>query len=316
MKTATVKLLKKIRRKLLTMKEKKIFKKLAEMKWRNKFCCTCCGHNTYISGKSPFSRRCKNIQCRYEESLKRFTVFDGLNIPISKGYEILLDIFNVSRVYDDTDLKIVGHNKKHYGNLGNYIAERNRIKKLGTRKIDSEVTEETVQKHIMQYRKQYSIRNLSKKYGIEENTIVNFLDSFNNRIPLSVVREKDNSYDRLIETFCELFDWDITAFFVLMMTPTPKKCLYGTFTIQQELYSFDFDNLYYYDEEEEYLPKPVLCKAEPEDALFTETMYYKGQKVSEEQIEETHFKIKGGEIEYGSSEWRYIFGIPESMSPS
>ncbi|MEZ5018107.1 MAG: hypothetical protein R2800_13695 [Flavipsychrobacter sp.] len=291
------------------MEDKKIFEKLVGMKWGNSFCCAKCGFASYVQGKSQFSRKCKNTKCRYEESLKKYTVFDGLNIPIPIGCNILLDIFNVSRVYFDTDLKIIGNNGKEYENLGHYIDERKKVEEAGVQNFEKFVTEETVQKYIAKYRRESSVKNLSTKYSIEESTIIKFLDRINERIPLSVKEEKATSYERLIEVFCHLYEWDITQFYKLIITPTPERCHYGSFIAQKRLYGFDFDNQYYSREEEDFISDPIVCKAETKDFVFTETMYYKGQKVAEEEIEEIHYEITGEEIVYGSDEWKTMFGI-------
>lgn len=288
------------------MNDKKILEDLVQIKWGNSFCCTKCGHKSYADGKSSYSRRCKNTSCRYEESLKKYTVFDGLNIPIEIGCGILLDIFNVSRVYFDTDIRIVGNNDKQYDTLGHYIKERERLEEEGNRQIDENITEDTIYKHIDKHRRESSVSNLSKKYKIEESTIINFLDKVNERFSLEVHGEKYTSYERLIEVFCDLFDWDITQFYKVIITATPQRCHYGTFIVGEKMYGFDFQNSVC--SEDECLPNPVICEVEPKEHLYTQVTIHNKEHI-EEEIEETHYRIIGEEIVYGSDEWKAMFGI-------
>lgn len=290
------------------MNDKKILEDLAQIKWGNSFCCTKCGGKSYSDGKSPYSRRCKNTGCRYEESLKKYTVFDGLNISIEIGCGILLDIFNVSRVYFDTDISIVGNNDKQYDTLGHYINERERLQEEGNRQIDENITEGTIYKHIDKHRRESSVSNLSKKYKVEEPTIIKFLDKVNERFSLEVHGEKYTSYERLIEVFCDLFDWDITQFYKVIITATPVSCYYGTFVTNNKMYGFDFENEEFSKEEEESQPNPVICEVEPKEHIYTQVTIHNKEHI-EEEVEETHYKVIGKEVVYGSDEWKIMFGI-------
>lgn len=278
------------------MDEKKILHKLEQLKWENSFCCTKCGGESYSEGKSPHSRRCKNSKCRYEESLKKYTVFEGLNIPIEIGCEILLDIFNVSRVYFDTDINIVGNNDKQYNTLGHYIKERKKVQEKGHQQVDENITEDTIYRHIDKYRREFSVKRLSQRLKVDESTIINFLDKVNQRFSLEITEEKLTSYKRLIEVICELDSWDIQHFYKVIITATPTTCHYGAFIVGNKMYGFDFNNDEFSREVEEITPNPVIREVEPKEHM-------------QEEVEETHYKVIGKQIVYGNDEWKNMFGI-------
>jgi hypothetical protein len=64
---------------------------LAGIKWGDKFACIRCGHNSYKSGRAPYSRRCS--KCNYEESVLHNTIFQNNRIPINKAFYIVYLIY-------------------------------------------------------------------------------------------------------------------------------------------------------------------------------------------------------------------------------
>ena len=63
---------------------------LAELKWRDGYNCKRCTGSTYIKGKQPASRRCRN--CGYDESTTTDTLFHKLKFGIDKAFEMLYEI--------------------------------------------------------------------------------------------------------------------------------------------------------------------------------------------------------------------------------
>ena len=63
---------------------------LADQKWSDGYTCKKCGHNDYIKGKQPCSRRCR--KCSYDESTTSDTLFHKLKFGIDKAFEMLYEI--------------------------------------------------------------------------------------------------------------------------------------------------------------------------------------------------------------------------------
>jgi transposase-like protein len=66
------------------------YRHLAEIKWAEGYLCKQCGHNDYIRGKQPFSRKCR--KCCYDESTTSGTLFHKLKFGIDKAFEMLYEI--------------------------------------------------------------------------------------------------------------------------------------------------------------------------------------------------------------------------------
>lgn len=64
----------------------KVFKFIANVKWKDGFICRKCGHTNYCEGKSPSSRRC--TRCKTEESATSHTLFHNCKFPINKAFYI------------------------------------------------------------------------------------------------------------------------------------------------------------------------------------------------------------------------------------
>jgi len=60
---------------------------LSEIKWSEGYSCRRCGHDQYMSGKQPYSRRCK--ACKYDESATAHTLFHKLKFCLLKAFECL-----------------------------------------------------------------------------------------------------------------------------------------------------------------------------------------------------------------------------------
>jgi len=68
----------------------KVFKFVADMKWKDGFVCRKCGHTNFCEGKSPSSRRC--TRCKSEESATVHTIFHNLKFPLNKAFFIAYNV--------------------------------------------------------------------------------------------------------------------------------------------------------------------------------------------------------------------------------
>lgn len=63
---------------------------IAAIKWENGYRCRKCGHQKYIPGKKPFSRRC--LKCKYDESPTAGTMFDKTKFSLLIAFHIVFKI--------------------------------------------------------------------------------------------------------------------------------------------------------------------------------------------------------------------------------
>lgn len=59
---------------------------LAEKKWGQTYVCKKCGNTNYCKGKHLYSRRC--TRCKYDESAKVGTLFEGCRFALEKAFYI------------------------------------------------------------------------------------------------------------------------------------------------------------------------------------------------------------------------------------
>ena len=74
----------------LFVDSEKVFKFVADMKWKEGFVCKKCGHTNFCDGKSPYSRRC--TRCKSEESATAHTIFHNLKFPVNKAFYIAYNV--------------------------------------------------------------------------------------------------------------------------------------------------------------------------------------------------------------------------------
>lgn len=69
---------------------------LAERKWKETYVCKKCGNTNYCKGKHPHSRRC--TRCKYDESAKVGTIFEGCRFPLQKAFYIAFLVCNAHKI--------------------------------------------------------------------------------------------------------------------------------------------------------------------------------------------------------------------------
>jgi len=68
------------------------FKFLSELKWHGGYKCKKCESTNYITGHTPYSKRCNS--CGYEESVLIDTIFQNSRIPINKSFYLVFLIYS------------------------------------------------------------------------------------------------------------------------------------------------------------------------------------------------------------------------------
>lgn len=63
---------------------------LGKLKWSEGYRCRKCGHEHFMKGKQPFSRRCRS--CKYDESATSHTLFHKLKFSIRSAFDMAFQI--------------------------------------------------------------------------------------------------------------------------------------------------------------------------------------------------------------------------------
>ncbi len=211
-------------------REHEILVELDGYKWQEQFVCLKCGNKSFIKGEEPFSRRCSNSKCKKEVSLKKYTAFEGLRFPIEKAYGILEEIVrNASLGRDQKVIPIKKRRKKELSlnDIFNhdefrddeveYISIGELLERTEKRKGDEDILNEKLAKIIRDY--QPSVGRLAKRFEIEENTVIKFLDKINNRIPLEKAVVLNGSLERILDY--PMFNGETTVSHLIGMAMVP-----------------------------------------------------------------------------------------------
>ncbi len=203
----------------MTRSERLILEELAQNKWQGRYCCARCGHESYMHNKQAYSRRCK--QCKYEESLIKFTAFEGLRIPLIKAYHIVQRIVNTAYVNAEDKIIPVGklqHKRKDDRKLISIVDYINRCK---ANEIPPDVIDERIRR-IMD-RQRPSLRQLSMEFEVEENTMTKLIRKINARITLDEVLLNDSPYERIIDLVNVHYDKELDFYLQMVMHPLVGK---------------------------------------------------------------------------------------------
>lgn len=66
--------------------EEDCYRYLADIKWKDGYCCKQCGHQVFIKGKKEWNRRCQG--CEYDESATAGTLFHKVKFSMLKAFHI------------------------------------------------------------------------------------------------------------------------------------------------------------------------------------------------------------------------------------
>lgn len=75
---------------------------LAGLKWTSGYSCKKCGHQHYCKGNSPYDRQC--TRCRYIESAKAGTLFQGIKFSVLKAFYIVYYVSTNKNGISSTEL--------------------------------------------------------------------------------------------------------------------------------------------------------------------------------------------------------------------
>ena len=195
--------------------ERLILEELSEYKWPGIYCCSKCGNESYMPGKKAYSRRCK--QCKYEESLMKFTAFEGLRFPLEKAYRILQRIVKTAYVNPEANIVPVGKLTDRLATERKYISIIDYVNRCKVKGIPPGVIDERILSIMDKQR--LSLRKLSIEFGVEENTMAKFISKLNARITLDEVLLRDSPYERIIDFVNVHYDKELDFYLQMMMHP-------------------------------------------------------------------------------------------------
>lgn len=223
-----------------------ILRQLDRYKWGREYTCRRCGHNEYLEGKQPFSRRCKRKECSYDESLLKNTALEGLRFPVEKAYLILCDIvkfcnpdYDAQNIWSgdvrrkiDRELGIKYRNDKDYeSDLISY----NEIYKRTEEWVISGADQKKLSMRWYRGRK-ITFASLARKYELEENTIAKFFDKLNGRIP---IEEYDLSWPPFNRVLQFIDGFTLVKLLGFVMFPLGAGWKWGEKKIKDKWYVID-----------------------------------------------------------------------------
>lgn len=217
--------------------EEIILKELSYYKWGDSWYCTKCGHNMHIGGKQPYSRRCK--KCKYDESVLKHTAFEGLRFPIATAYKLLSKIISTAVVNPERKLILTGKHQPESDKQQKYISIIDYILRCQQQGMDPFELDDRIRKIIDRQRP--SVRQLSRSYNIEENTVTKFLEKIDARISENEICEFDNSHERFISFINKQYDKDIDFYLSLLTVPLVGNWKSGECRIHSRQYALTFD---------------------------------------------------------------------------
>lgn len=255
-----------------------ILRELSIYKWGDRWYCTKCGHNVYISGKKPYSRRCK--KCKYDESVLKFTAFEGLRFPISIAHKFLHKMVSTAIVNQEKKLLQRGKFQPELNKPEKLISIVDYIVYCQQKNMHPWDIDERIARIIKRQRP--SLRGLAERYGIEENTATKFINKINARIGLNEMPEYDNAHERFITFVNEHYDKEMDFYLSMLSVPLVGKWKLGECRIHNKQYALTIDRWSHWAVHE------VSFKAD-------------------ERGDYTYpFELKE-RIEYGCEKWRSIF---------
>ncbi len=252
-------------------KERRILEEISYYKWGENYCCVKCGNNSFKKGKKEYSRRCTN--CDYDESLFKHTAFEGLRFSITAAYLILQELFEKFNI--TSELKIVPAADGMIS-LYDYIL---RSKDL---EMESQRIDELLQAHIKRY--QPSVRELSRKYRVEENSVVKLLDKVSKRICVHNTDEMNNSYERLRLFVTNNWDKQFSYLLGMLSLPLVGKWEHGESLVRTRYYT-------------------AVCESKTNQWYLRRIKYV---EVNNDVYERTILEDEPAVI-YGSPRWKSLF---------
>jgi hypothetical protein len=233
---------------MMVKTEDMILKELDGYKWREgQFVCVKCGNKKYGPGDEPYGRKCTNSGCKRNVSLIKYTAFEGMRFPIEKAYGMLETIVDTARLSRNEKVVPIRKRKKKTLNpedmfdLNEFMDEEvefismlELIELAKARKWDPDRLNERLVKTTSNYRP--SIGRLSKKFEIEENTVVKFLDKIANRITLKAMPELGSSLERVVEYISYNTEIKVLDVIGMAMVPLAGEWKYGEINIGEDLY--------------------------------------------------------------------------------
>lgn len=270
-------------------------------KWNDDYTCYKCGCLRYKKGRKILSRKCS--KCDYDESVLKFSAFEGLRVAPEVICGILWELAEKS--YLDPEWKVVKRRvreeelKDEFGlidwdvpgkgftSLGeitdNYMKSENGDHDAYVRRIERAIS-----------RFQPTVKSLSVKFGLEENTVVLLMDRICQRF-----REQDNyGADSSIGVILNFlagvvnverkFEWLLGT----TMVPMRGKWEYGVRQIGRQWYAIGenyHDSGCYHDE-------------------HVRWFIYKIQYTEDDRGNLSYEYLPENKVLYGTEEWQALFG--------
>ncbi|MBN9485542.1 MAG: hypothetical protein BGO70_03730 [Bacteroidetes bacterium 43-93] len=219
--------------------EEAVLEILNEYKWDEEYFCYKCGHVYYKKGKQSFSRRCK--KCDYDESLLKFTAFEGVKLPIGKVYAIIEHFVDECKIdWDKKDILLEKQTRKgdesylEKINKGHASSINSLLDKLQENEIGKAKANELLSNNMNAH--SINLSEIARIFDVEENSVSKLLDRISDRF--SIIEEKNKEYTSAEHIFSILREGtkELDYFLGLLMIPMDETWIDGKKKINDKSY--------------------------------------------------------------------------------
>jgi transposase-like protein len=208
---------------MMINKENSLLEILSEYKWGEAYTCYKCRHNAYKKGKQYLSRKCK--MCDYDESVQKFTAFEGTK-DIVKAHDIINYIYDNCIITDyDKEVIVVeskGQQEEHdilltkNFNEGELISFNTLVSRYANGNISKSLRDRLIVENIKNHK--LNISEIARVVGLEENSVYRFLTKIDERLRMTKEFNNDNPVENIFYTLCDT-RWNRDYLLGLLMIP-------------------------------------------------------------------------------------------------
>jgi hypothetical protein len=254
---------------MVAITEEELLRQLSLYKWKDGYRCHKCGNENYKKGKTSHSRRCTDRACDYDESVIRFTLFDGIKFPVTKAYGIVE--YFVTSCFIDYDEAVFesGVKRKETGaeriiedfyNVGEIKSLNKLLEELDAQKRDVRKSPKDPAKYEQQIRaiekskeekifayfnsKTPKVAELSQIFQVEENTVNKLLKKLYERMRMidntdSYKYYADNGQILYLADKFYFVEEAFSKFLPFFMLPLPEPLIGGQIKKNRKWYQLN-----------------------------------------------------------------------------
>jgi len=213
---------------------------LNEYKWEDNYSCYKCGCTEYKKGKQLYSRRCK--ACDYDESLLKFTAFEGTKMPIGKAYAIVEHLVTHCAIdWDSEDILL--ERRRRNAEDDSYLDNVNEGEAISINEIldrykGGEISRAKADKLLQRNMDSHSINlsEIARIFDVEENSVSKLLDRVSDRFTIIENRDEQTTSTEHVCSILREGGKELDYFIGLLMVPMRGSWVDNKLAINDKTY--------------------------------------------------------------------------------